>query len=254
MTDATPPPSADPEELRRFERIADLWWDPGGPFWPLHRLNALRVGWLRDQLVARLGLPATAAQPLAGVRVLDIGCGGGILSESLARLGAAVTGIDIVARNIAIATRHAAAQGLAIDYRVQSVEALAAGGAAYDAVLNMEVVEHVAALPPFMAACNRLVRPGGVQALATLNRTPKAWLFAIVGAEHLLRWLPRGTHRWRKFPRPSELEALCARDGLQVVARSGVRVNPLTRQMHLCRSLAVNYMLLAVREGAASPG
>ena len=248
MTASNLPPSADPEEMRRFERLAATWWDPAGPFWPLHRLNALRTGWLRERLAGHFGRDPGAPAPLDGLRVLDIGCGGGILSESMARLGAQVTGIDIVARNVAIARRHAEGQGLAIDYRAQAVEQL--GDTPYDVVLNMEVVEHVADLPGFMDACGRQVRAGGVMVVATLNRTPKSWLFAIVGAEYVLGWLPRGTHQWRRFVTPGEAEGLCRAGGLEVVARTGVRMNPLTRELHLCRSLAVNYMLLAVRHGA----
>jgi len=248
MTASNLPPSADPEEMRRFERLAATWWDPAGPFWPLHRLNALRTGWLRERLSGHFGRDPAAPAPLDGLRVLDIGCGGGILSESMARLGAQVTGIDIVARNVAIAQRHAGEQGLAIDYRACGVEQLEAEP--FDVVLNMEVVEHVADLPGFMAACCAQVRAGGVMVVATLNRTPKSWLFAIVGAEYVLGWLPRGTHQWRRFRTPAEIEALCRSGGLTVRDRTGVRMNPLTRELHLCGSQAVNYMLLAERPPA----
>jgi 2-polyprenyl-6-hydroxyphenyl methylase/3-demethylubiquinone-9 3-methyltransferase len=246
MHDPATSASADPEEMRRFERLAETWWDAGGPFWPLHRLNALRTGYLRDRLAAHFQRDPRTARPLEGLRVLDIGCGGGILSESMARLGARVTGIDVVARNVAIATRHSAAEGLAIDYRAVGVEQLG-GEAPFDVVLNMEVVEHVSGLEGFMAGCAARVRPGGVMVVATLNRTLKAWLFAIVGAEYVLGWLPRGTHRWGKFVTPQEIEALCRTGGLEVVTRTGVRMNPFTRQLHLARSLAVNYMLIAAR-------
>ncbi len=236
--------SIDPGEVAYYTRLAHTWWDAGGPFWPLHRLNEVRVAWLRERIAARLGGGAAGA-PLAGVRVLDIGCGGGILSESMARLGAAVTGIDVVEKNIRVAALHAQEGGLAVDYRLQTAEALAAEGAQYDAVLNMEVVEHVADLPGFMAACCALVRPGGVMSVATLNRTPVSWLFAIVGAEYLLRWLPRGTHQWRRFVKPAETERLLAAGGLAVTDRSGVRVNPFTRSLHLTGYMGVNYMVLA---------
>lgn len=249
MPDTVQSTSADPEEMRRFERLAETWWDADGPFWPLHRLNALRTGYLRGQLSRHFGRDPTADAPLAGLRVLDIGCGGGILSESLARLGAQVTGIDVVGRNIAIAARHADASGLAIDYRATGVEQLG-DVPPFDVVLNMEVVEHVVGLETFMTACAARVRPGGVMVVATLNRTLKAWLFAIVGAEYVLGWLPRGTHQWRKFVTPKEIGALCRAGGLEVVARTGVRMNPFTRQLHLARSLAVNYMLIAERPGA----
>jgi 2-polyprenyl-6-hydroxyphenyl methylase/3-demethylubiquinone-9 3-methyltransferase len=249
MTEAAPLPSVDPDEVARFERLATSWWDPEGPFWPLHRLNVLRSDWLRLRLARHFGRDPAGSGPLAGLRVLDVGCGGGILSESMARLGATVTGIDVVARNVAIASRHAASGGLDVDYRACGVEELS-GEPPFDVVLNMEVVEHVAALEPFMAACADRVAPGGVMVVATLNRTARSWLFAIVGAEYLLRWLPRGTHRWDRFRTPREIEALCNASGLEVGDRSGVRANPFTRQLALARSLAVNYMLLATRRPA----
>jgi 2-polyprenyl-6-hydroxyphenyl methylase/3-demethylubiquinone-9 3-methyltransferase len=247
MSNPTHSPSADPDEVRRFTALADRWWDPSGPFWPLHTLNRLRSAWLAGHLAPLAAGTGTAQAPLRGLRVLDIGCGGGILAESMARLGASVTGIDIVERNVLIARRHALLSGLAIDYRATGVEPLAASGVRFDAVLNMEVVEHVTGVDPFLDACATLVRPGGAMAVATINRTPLAWLTAIVAAEYLLRWLPRGTHHWSKFPKPHEVERALVRNGLAVTARTGVGVNPLTRRMHLSRSLAVNYMLLAVR-------
>jgi 2-polyprenyl-6-hydroxyphenyl methylase/3-demethylubiquinone-9 3-methyltransferase len=230
-----------------YERLAHLWWDATGPFWPLHRLNGLRVGYIRDQVCAALARDPGGERPFDGLSALDIGCGGGILSEAMARLGARVTGIDPTERNVVIARRHAKDSGLDIEYRHSTAEVSAAAGETYDLVLNMEVVEHVADLQAFMAAATALVRPGGVMVLATLNRTPLSWLFGIVGAEYLLRWLPRGTHRWDRFVRPAEAEALLRRQGLRVTARSGVRVNPFTRHFALTRSMAVNYMLVGVR-------
>jgi 2-polyprenyl-6-hydroxyphenyl methylase/3-demethylubiquinone-9 3-methyltransferase len=191
-------------------------------------------------------------QPLAGLRALDIGCGGGILSESLARLGATVTGIDVVEKNIRIASHHAQSQDLSIGYEHRTAESMANSGETFDLVFNMEVVEHVADLSAFMAACNRLTAPGGLMFVATINRTWLAWLFAIIGAEQILRWLPKGTHRWRDFRRPSEIEQLLASGGLEVKARSGVAVNPLTRSFQLTRDTRVNYMLAASRAGAGS--
>jgi 2-polyprenyl-6-hydroxyphenyl methylase/3-demethylubiquinone-9 3-methyltransferase len=236
--------SVDPQEVARYAALAEKWWDRTGPFWPLHRLNELRVGYIRDIVCKILQRNPAAAQPLAEVRTLDIGCGGGILSEAMATLGAAVHGIDVVDRNIAIARHHARQTGLAIRYQTITAEALARQGLQYDVVLNMEVVEHVADLPGFVQACAQLVRLGGIMFIATLNRTLLSWLMAIVGAEYVLRWLPKGTHRWRRFPKPAELEALLARAGMQVVARSGVRVNPFTRRMALTRFMSVNYMLV----------
>ena len=247
-------PSVDPREAAHYAALADTWWDPRGPFWPLHRLNGLRVSWIRDRLCRRFGRDPNAAQPLAGLEVLDVGCGGGILSEAVAGLGASVLGIDVVARNVAIAERHARESGAASRYRVASAEALAEAGESFDAVLNMEVVEHVSDLPGFMRACCALVRPGGVMVVATLNRTLRAFAFAIVGAEYVLGWLPRGTHQWRRFPTPREITALLAAGGLTVGARAGVRVNPVTRGFSLTRSLAVNYMLAAERRSDGDDG
>lgn len=241
-------PSIDPREQAQFGALAERWWDVQGPFWPLHRLNGVRVDWLAEQVCVALGRDPRRERPLAGLRLLDIGCGGGILSEAMARLGAAVTGIDVVERNIGIARTHAAGEGLDIDYRLTSVEALAAGAGRFDIVLNMEVVEHVADFDGFMTAAAALVDHGGVMAVATLNRTALAWITAIVGAEYLLRWLPRGTHRWGRFRTPGEVEALLAASGLGVSARSGVGVDPLHRRIYLRRSEAVNYMLLAGRK------
>ena len=240
--------SIDPREVAFYQGLADFWWDDSGPFWPLHRLNVLRVEWIRDSLCAHFGRSAAGDRPLAGLKVLDIGCGGGILSESIARLGAMVTGVDVVEKNIRIASLHAATENLDIDYRTATAESLVEAGESYDVLLNMEVVEHVADLPAFMSSCSRLVRPGGVMFIATINRTPLSWLFAIVGAEYVLRWLPRGTHRWREFRKPAALRQLLARDGLSVERETGVSVNPLTRRFSLTQHLWVNYMLMALRK------
>jgi 2-polyprenyl-6-hydroxyphenyl methylase/3-demethylubiquinone-9 3-methyltransferase len=241
-----------PNELAFYESLSAFWWDQSGPFWPLHRLNELRVAWILKQSCSHLSLSPDVDQPLAGLRALDIGCGGGILSESLARLGATVTGIDVVEKNIRIASHHAQSQDLSIGYEHRTAESMANSGETFDLVFNMEVVEHVADLSAFMAACNRLTAPGGLMFVATINRTWLAWLFAIIGAEQILRWLPKGTHRWRDFRRPSEIEQLLASGGLEVKARSGVAVNPLTRSFQLTRDTRVNYMLAASRAGAGS--
>ncbi len=241
-------PSIDPREVAHYSGLAETWWDDTGPFWPLHRLNVLRTEWIRERLVAHFGLDAQADAPLKGLRVLDVGCGGGILSESMARLGASVHGIDVVEKNIRIATLHGAGRGLELVYETTTAEALAERGDRYDVVLNMEVVEHVADVPGFMAACGALVAQGGVMFIATINRTPLAWLFAIVGAEYVLRWLPRGTHRWSLFQKPAEIAGLLETAGLRVTDRAGVRVNPLTRGFSIQSSLSVNYMLFATRE------
>lgn len=246
-------PTVDPEEVAYYERLADRWWDTSGPFWPLHRLNGFRVGYIRERLCAELGRDPDAAQPLRGLRLLDIGCGGGILSESLARLGAEVVGIDVTAKNIRVAELHAKQSGLAIDYRLVGVEELAASGATFDAVLNMEVVEHVENLPQFLADCGRLVRPDGLMVVATINRTPLAYLMAIIGAELILRWLPRGTHQYRKLVKPSEVVAGLGQ-GHTELHRIGVRVNPFDRSFHYTRLMSVNYMMLFRRDRQVTAG
>ena len=237
-------PSIDQHEIRQFQRVADTWWDPSGPFWPLHRLNAVRIEWIIEQL-SLAGLTKHGQQPLAGLCVLDVGCGGGILSESLAALGATVTGIDVVEKNIAIAQSHASNSGLAIDYRLTTVEALSESADQYDIVFNMEVVEHVADLSSFMNACNRLLKPSGKTFIATINRNWLAWFIAIFGAEQVLRWLPKGTHRYALLRKPSELENQLALANIAVKAKTGVAVNPITKNMHLTGHTMVNYMLFA---------
>jgi 2-polyprenyl-6-hydroxyphenyl methylase/3-demethylubiquinone-9 3-methyltransferase len=236
-------PSIDPAEVTYFEGLAHRWWDPDGPFWPLHRLNELRSGYLREHLSQAVGRDPEAERPLAGLRLLDIGCGGGILSESMARLGARVTGIDVVEKNLRVADLHAGWSGLDIDYRHAAVEGLVAAGETFDLVLNMEVVEHVDGLPGFLAACAALVRPGGLMAVATINRTPLAFLVAILGAEYVLGWLPKGTHHYRKLVKPAEVQGGLG-SGFDLRHQTGVRVNPFDRSLHFTRFMGVNYMLL----------
>ena len=241
--------SVDPDEIAKFAALAGEWWDPAGKFAPLHRLNPARLTFIRDRIAAHAGRDPLGERPLAGLRVLDIGCGGGLLCEPLTRLGAQVTGIDAAEANVAAAARHAAEAGLDIDYRHTTAEALAASGNPFDLVLNMEVVEHVADVAAFLEASAALVAPGGAMTLATLNRTPKSFAFAIVGAEYLLRWLPRGTHDWRRFLRPSELVASLRAAGLETRELTGVTYNPLTGAWRLApRDLDVNYMVFAVKE------
>lgn len=250
MTDSPSPQTGpqvaavDPYEVDYYTRLADTWWDPSGPFWPLHRLNETRVQWMKPLLAAHFGRNPQAAQPLAGLRVLDVGCGGGLLSEAMSRLGADVHGIDVVERNIEVARRHAASERLDIHYALTGAEHLSAGRDHFDIVLNMEVVEHVPDVESFMSAVGKLVAPGGVLCVATINRTFRAWLLAIVGAEYVLGLLPRGTHRWRKFVRPDEVRALATSSGLCELASTGVGMNPLRRRLFLQRSVAVNYMLM----------
>jgi 2-polyprenyl-6-hydroxyphenyl methylase/3-demethylubiquinone-9 3-methyltransferase len=239
--------SIDPDEIAKFAALADAWWDPQGKFRPLHKLNPTRIAFIRDQVVGRQNRAPQAERPLAGLSVLDIGCGGGLLSEPMARLGAAVTGIDPSARSITAARLHAAEDGLPIDYRVETAEALAAAGAKFDVVLAMEVIEHVADRAAFLGACAALLADDGQLFLATLNRTAKAFALAIVGAEYVLGWLPRGTHDWRRFVRPSELAAELRAHGAEIVEMAGVVYSPLTDRWSLSRDLDVNYMAVAER-------
>lgn len=245
--DAAPGASVDPAEVARFAAMAEEWWDPNGKFRPLHKFNPVRLAYIRDRLAQHFGRDPLAAKPLAGLRLLDIGCGGGLVAEPMARLGANVVAIDASARNIGIASNHAARMGLAIDYRHTTAEDLVAAGETFDAVLSLEVVEHVADFGNFLADCGTLVRQGGAMVVATLNRTPKAFLLAIVGAEYVLGWLPRGTHEWKKFVRPGEVSDALRGPGLAVTHMTGVSYNPILDQWKLARDLDVNYMAFAVR-------
>jgi 2-polyprenyl-6-hydroxyphenyl methylase/3-demethylubiquinone-9 3-methyltransferase len=239
-------PTIDPDEVAYFERLAHRWWDAEGPFWPLHRLNAFRVDYIRRHLAASFARNPEIERPFEGLRVLDIGCGGGILSESIARLGASVTGVEITEKNVRVAQIHARSSGLEIDYRLGTVEDLVRAGEQFDVVLNMEVIEHVEHLPEFLADCGRSVRPGGVMFIASINRTLAAFVVAIFGAEYLLRWLPKGTHHYRKLVPPREVEAVLGGD-FTVKDRTGVRVNPFNRTFSYTRWMGVNYMLFMQR-------
>jgi 2-polyprenyl-6-hydroxyphenyl methylase/3-demethylubiquinone-9 3-methyltransferase len=239
-------PHISPSEVAHFENLAHRWWDKQGPFWPLHRLNAFRVEYLCRKASVALGRNPDSAQPLSGLKVLDIGCGGGILSESVAALGARVTGIDVTEKNLHVCRIHAQWSGVEIDYRLATVEALAAGDERFDLVLNMEVVEHVEQLPEFLAQCARLVRPGGVMVVATINRTLIAWLTAIIGAEYILRWLPKGTHHFRKLVKPGEVIAGLGPQ-FRVLDRTGVRMNPFNRRFRFSPYMGVNYMMVFER-------
>lgn len=242
--------SVDAAEIARFAALAERWWDPDGPFRPLHTLNPVRIAWVRDTLAADGGRDAAALRPLAGLGLLDAGCGGGLLAEPMCRLGASVVAIDADARTIEAARHHADAGGLAIDYRCATVEATAAGGERFDAVLALEVVEHVADLDAFTAACAALLAPDGTLFVATLNRTLAAYALAIVAAERILGWLPAGTHDWSRFVRPAEMVRLLRRHGLAVADMRGVSYNPLARRWSLSRDLSVNYMVRARKPSA----
>lgn len=235
------PSSVDPDEVRRFDALAAQWWDPAGGMAALHRINPARLGYLAQTLARQFGRPGG---DLAGLSILDLGCGAGLIAEPLARLGAAVTGADAAADAIEVARRHAARGDLAIDYRCATAEALAAEGAGFDAVLALEIVEHVTDPAAFLATAASLVRPGGLVVVSTLNRTLKAYALAIVGAERILRWLPRGTHRWDRFLRPEEVEASLRRAGLKPLDRRGLVYDPLRDVWRLSeRDLDVNYFV-----------
>jgi 2-polyprenyl-6-hydroxyphenyl methylase/3-demethylubiquinone-9 3-methyltransferase len=240
--------TVDPAEIERFSRIAGEWWDPAGKFAPLHRLSPVRVGFIRDRAAAHWRRDALSGHPLHGLSLLDVGCGGGLLCEPMARLGAQVTGIDAAQRNIATAALHARGQGLSIDYRQRTAEALATDNAQYDIVLALEIVEHVADVDLFLRSCGQLVKPGGLVFLSTLNRTAKAWALAIAGAEYVLRWLPRGTHDWKKFLKPSEVVKGLAAGGIVTQEIVGVVFSPLSRTWSLDKGdLDVNYMLCGTK-------
>lgn len=243
--------SVDPAEVDRFNKLADTWWDAQGPMWPLHTLNQLRIGFIVDQLIEHFGLTSESAAPLQGLRILDIGCGGGLLSEAMAQRGASVHGVDIPEKNIAVARQHAEGMSNPPVYEQTTAEDLQQRSETYDVVLNMEVVEHVADLSSFMGACNALVRTGGVQIISTINRNPIAWVSAILGAEYILRWLPKGTHQYKKLVRPSELNKFLQSDGFRQITTTGVFVNPFTRGMSLRRSRVISYMVVAEKSKAA---
>jgi 2-polyprenyl-6-hydroxyphenyl methylase/3-demethylubiquinone-9 3-methyltransferase len=235
----------DPEEVARFERIAKTWWDPKGPMGTLHKFNPVRLAYIRDEACRRFKRDPRSVRSLEGLSVVDVGCGGGVLSEPLARLGARVTGLDPAPTNIAVAKLHAERAGVPVDYRNETIEAVVAGGERFDVVLAMEVVEHVADVNAFVGACAGALKPGGLLVMATINRTLRSFAFAIVGAEYVLGWLPKGTHQWEKFVTPEELERALQGAGLQVTDRQGVVYNPLRDAWSLARDTAVNYMVAA---------
>jgi len=247
---AVPAPSVDPGEVERFSALARTWWDPKGAMAPLHRMNPARLGFLRQALLDHFGRDPGSLAPFEGLALLDIGCGGGLVAEPMARLGFAVAGLDASAANLAVARAHAEAGGLAIDYRDVSLEALSETGERFDAILALEVVEHVADLDRFVAAAAQVLKPGGVLIASTLNRTPKSFLLAIVGAEYVLRWLPRGTHRWDRFLRPSELAAAFRRQGLAVGDLKGFTFDVLAGEWRASTDLSVNYFVVATKVAA----
>jgi len=245
--------TVDPGEVAKFEAIAAEWWDPNGKFKPLHLMNPCRLDYITSQIAAEFDRDLTQPKPLAGLRILDIGCGGGLLAEPMARLGADVVGADAAEGNIPVAQVHAEQSGLTIDYRHTTAEDMAAAGERFDVLLNMEVVEHVADPLAYLTACHDLLKPGGLHVCSTLNRNPKSYVVAIIGAEHVMRWLPKGTHEWSKFITPDELFDLLRKAGLEPVDRQGFVFNPITWGWKLSdRDLSVNYVTASVKPLAQS--
>ncbi|WP_108676622.1 bifunctional 2-polyprenyl-6-hydroxyphenol methylase/3-demethylubiquinol 3-O-methyltransferase UbiG [Acuticoccus yangtzensis] len=242
----------DAAEVDKFDRLAAEWWNPDGKMKPLHKFNPVRLTYLRQTLCRHFDRDPKLEAPLEGLRIADIGCGGGLLSEPLARMGADVVGIDAAATNIEVAKRHADMSGVDVDYRNTTAEDMVAAGETFDAVLAMEIVEHVADVPAFVAACAAMVRPGGFTVFATINRTPKAFALAIVGAEYVLRWLPRGTHQFSKLVKPAELERAFTANGLTARQPTGVVFNPIRDEWALGHDTDVNYMIQAVKPTGAS--
>ncbi|MBB3772206.1 2-polyprenyl-6-hydroxyphenyl methylase/3-demethylubiquinone-9 3-methyltransferase [Angulomicrobium tetraedrale] len=239
--------TVDPREVERFAALAAEWWNPRGKMGVLHKFNPVRLGYLREKITQHFGRDSRQMRPLEGLRLLDIGCGGGLLSEPLARMGAEVVGIDPAERNIGVASLHAQESGVPVDYRAVTAEDLADAGERFDVVLAMEVVEHVADVGLFLARASELVKPGGLLFAATLNRTKRSFALAIVGAEYVLGWLPRGTHDWNRFVTPDELAQALEAGGLRVIDREGVVFNPLADQWRRSSDTAVNYLMLAER-------
>lgn len=237
-------------EIAKFVAMAEEWWDPKGKFKPLHKFNPVRLTYIRDNLCAHFGRDPNSIRPFEGLRILDVGCGGGLLCEPLTRLGAQVAGVDAAERNIAIAKIHAEQSGLDIDYRATTSEELVAANQSFDVVLNMEVVEHVDDVPLYMKSCADLVAPGGLMFTATLNRTARSWALAVIGAEYVLRWLPRGTHDWNKFLTPEEISAQLKRNGLNIAGQTGVVFHPLADEWRISSDMGINYMVLAERPKA----
>ena len=243
-----PASTVDDTEIAKFQAMADEWWDETGKFKPLHMMNPVRLGYATEQIAAEFDRDLGAQAPFEGLRILDIGCGGGLLCEPMARLGAEVVGADAAERNIPVARLHAEQVGLEIDYRHTTAEDLASAGEVFDVVLNMEVVEHVASPPAYLKACHDLLKPGGLMVCSTLNRNPKSYLFAIIGAEHVMRWLPKGTHEWSKFITPDELYELLREAGMEPVDKKGFVFNPVKWTWGLSdRDLSVNYVTASVR-------
>ena len=245
--------TVDPSEIAKFEAMAAEWWDPNGKFKPLHMMNPVRLDYITRQIAGEYDRDLSATKPFEGLRIVDIGCGGGLLCEPMARLGAEVVGVDAAERNIPVARLHAEQSELEIDYRHTTAEAMAAENELFDVVINMEVVEHVASPPAYLKACQALLKPGGLHLCSTINRNPKSFAMAIVGAEWVMRWLPKGTHEWSKFITPDELYDLLRQAGLEPVDRKGYVFNPVSWSWKISDSdLSVNYVTAAIKPEAAA--
>jgi 2-polyprenyl-6-hydroxyphenyl methylase/3-demethylubiquinone-9 3-methyltransferase len=243
--------TVDPSEVAKFEAMAAEWWDPNGKFKPLHMMNPVRLDYITEQIAAEFDRDLTSPLPFAGLKIIDIGCGGGLLCEPMARLGAEIVGVDAAGGNIPVAQTHAEQSGLNIDYRHTTAEDVAASGERFDVVLNMEVVEHVADPLAYLTACRQLLKPGGLHLCSTINRNPKSFAVAIVGAEYVMRWLPKGTHEWNKFITPDELYDLMRNAGLEPVDRKGYVFNPVSWRWSISdRDLSVNYVTAALAPAA----
>jgi 2-polyprenyl-6-hydroxyphenyl methylase/3-demethylubiquinone-9 3-methyltransferase len=248
MSDTAIGPSVDPADVARFSAVATEWWDPKGKFAPLHKFNPVRLGFIREEALRRFERDFAARRPFEGLRLLDIGCGGGLLSEPMTRLGFDVTGVDASAKNIGVAAAHAASLGLDIDYLCATAEALLdAGEAQFDVILNMEVIEHVADPRAYLIDCSRLLKPGGLMIVATLNRTLKALALAKIGAEYVLGWLPKGAHDWSKFLKPEEIRGFLNGEALKVEGPFGVAYDPLADRWSQSSDVGINYMMTVTR-------
>ena len=237
----------DDAEVARFSAIAAEWWSPTGKFRPLHKFNPVRLAYIKEQVCQHFNIDPSKPKPFKGLRILDIGCGGGLLCEPMARLGDEIVGADASEVNIEVAKIHAQQTGVTVDYRATTSEALAADGEQFDIILNMEVVEHVADVDLFMASCCEMVKPGGLMFMATINRTAKARMLAIFMAEKVLRWLPVGTHEFEKLVKPEELEEAFAKGGMSLLDESGVTYNPVLDRRSKSKDMDVNYMMLAAK-------
>jgi 2-polyprenyl-6-hydroxyphenyl methylase / 3-demethylubiquinone-9 3-methyltransferase len=238
------PASIDPAEVEKFSKLAAEWWNPNGKMGVLHVFNPVRLDYIKEQVCARLARDPYEREPFKGLRFLDIGCGGGLLCEPLTRLGASVVGVDPAEKNIKTATVHALEMELEIDYRTGTAEDLAEAGEKFDVILNMEVIEHVADPAAFAGSCCSMLKPGGLMFVATLNRTAKSFALAIVGAEYVLGWLPKGTHQWEKFVTPEEVKGWLAASDVKAVAESGVTYHPLANEWRRSKDMGVNYMVV----------